>query len=160
MCDLSEIEYLLKKYENSYVKGEIHSTKLNTQIKKEERTIEKHIICDNLIDETNLSFSKTQVDFIHYLIDRFSDFKKLHGRAKKETILLAFIFYVKKVEDSRINLNNYSISKKYNLTDTIFKLIICRMCDDFIKTSAIRHYETKRYDHETLSKNGGRVYPQ
>ena len=65
---MSEIEYLLKKYENSYVKGEIHSTKLNTQIKKEERTIEKHIICDNLIDETNLSFSNfSSIDLVHKL---------------------------------------------------------------------------------------------
>ena len=152
------LSYLLKKYDSSYVKGEKHSSETNKLLKQKQRRFEKHNICENLFFEINIYFAPYQKDFVHYLIDYFSeDFKKLHGRAKNETIILTFMFFTKKIEDSRINLNNYSISKKYGLTDNIFKLVVCRMCDYYIKNSALNYVETTSYDHEILSKNGGRI---
>lgn len=155
---MDKIDYLLKKYRSPYVKGEIHSPQTNLKLKQNQRRIEKHVICNQLIDEINLHFTNVQKDFLHYLIDYFhKDFKKLHARAKKEAIILTFMFYVKKVENARINLNNYSICKKYDLTDSIFKLILCRMCDTFIKNSPIKFQESTKYDHDILSKNGGKI---
>lgn len=152
------LNYLLKKYNASYVKGEKRLSETNKQLKRKQRRLEKHNLCEELLLEINLHFAPYQKDFIHYLIDVFADeFKKLHGRASNEVIILVFMFYTKKIEDPRLNLNNYSISRKYGLTDSIFKLIVCRICDYYIKNSSLVYQETTRYDHEILSKNGGRI---
>ena len=155
----SRLDYLIKKYDKPYVSGEIRSCETNRLLKRNQRNAEKHLICDELLFECkSFTFTKSQKDFIHYLIDYFSNsFKKLHGRAKKETIILAFIFYVKKIEDSHIKIGNYSICKKYGLTNDIFILIICRICNEFVKSSPITYHNTYKYDHEILSKNGGEI---
>ena len=130
---IRRIDYLLDKYDSSYVKGEVQSSETNLQIKQNQRRVKKHVLCDELISEVNLSFKRDEVDFVHFLIDRFhGDFKKLHGRAKNEAIILSFMFYVKKLDDSRININNYRVCKKYNLSDSVFETVICHMCDDFV----------------------------
>ena len=153
------IRYLLKKYNKSYVPGERRATQTNTALKRNQRMMDKHQVCDELLYECDFfNMSISQKEFVHYLIDTLgADFKKLHGRAKKEAIILAFIFYVKKLEDSRLKIENYSICKKYCLTEEVFILVICRVCDYFVRKSPLPVYETKRYDHEILSKNGGRV---
>ncbi len=155
----SRLTYLIKKYDKPYVSGELRSSESNKLLKRNQRNSEKHFICDELLFECKFFyFSKVQKDFVHYLVDYFSNsFKKLHGRAKKETIILAFIFYVKKIEDSHIKLENYKICKKYGLTNDIFILIICRVCDEFVKSSPITYYDSYRYNHEILSKNGGEI---
>ena len=156
--NISQIDYLLNKYGVEYTPGEIHSPKTNLRLKQKQRIVDKHKLCDELLYEIQFNVSDYQKRFVHFLINYFSnDFKKLHGRAKKETIILAFIFYVKKIDDSRVDLNNYSISKKYNLSDSVFKLIVCRMCDSFIKSMPISYYQTDKYNHEILSKNGGKL---
>ena len=153
-----DIEFLLKKYGSNYVKGEIHLAQTNKLYKRNRRLIEKHNICENLFEECNyFTFSEAEKNFIHYLINRFSNFKELHARANVETIILVFIFYVKKLNNPSVNLNHYSISKKYGLSDQVFKLVICRICVDFIKNSPIIEYETSKYNHELLSKNGGKI---
>ena len=153
---LSRIDYLLDKYDSCYVRGEVHSSETNLLIKQNQRRVEKHVLCDELIGEVNLSFKRDEVDFIHFLIDRFhNDFKKLHGRAKNEAIILSFMFYVKKLSDSRININNYRVCKKYNLFDSVFETVICHMCDAFVKSLPVGYVDTTKYNHEILSKNGG-----
>ena len=156
---IKNINRLIAKYDSPYVPGEIRSTKTNNLIKKNQRNTEKISICKELLYECDfLNFSPSQKEFIYYLVDRFSDkFKKLHGRAKKETIILAFIFYVKKLEDSRLMLSNYSVCKKYALTDNVFILIICRMCDDFVKSSPVISVESTKFDNDLLSRNGGKL---
>ena len=154
------INNLINKYNSPYVKGERFSSEYNLKLKQEQRLRKKHLLCNELIEEFEFfNLTPNQKEFVHYLIDCFSnDFKKLHGRAKNETIILVFIFYVKKLEDSRIDLNNYSISQKYNLNDSVFKLVVCRMCDIFIKSSYMKYRDTTRYDHDILSRNGGQIY--
>lgn len=155
---IARINYLLKKYQAPYVKGEIHSSKKNLELKRNQRRIEKHILCDELIEEIGIHFSITQKNFIHYLIDYYhADFKNLHAQAKKEAIILVFMLYVKKIDNPKINLNNYSVSKKYGLTDSVFKLVICRMFDIYIKDSPIIFRESTKYDHDILSRNGGKI---
>ena len=154
-----DIEYLLKKYNKSYVPGEKQFSETNKLLKRNQRRIMKHEICEDLFFECDfLNLSKVQKNFVHYLIDRFSDdFKKLHGKAKNEAIILAFIFYVKKLDNPRLNVENYSISKRYGLTNNVFILVVCRICDDFIKNSPIIHIESTDFDHEILSRNGGKL---
>ncbi|MBE6499630.1 MAG: hypothetical protein E7Z80_03650 [Methanobrevibacter thaueri] len=153
---MNNIAKLLEKYKRPYVKGELRSSKTNKLNKRRQRLYEKHALCDELFHESKINLTPYQKEFIHHLIDHFEDFKKLHARTKNETIILSFIFYTKKIEDSRTDLNNYSISKKYGLTDKIFKLIICRMCDEFMKTTPLPYKQTTNYDHEILSRNGGK----
>ena len=153
------INYLIKKYDKSYVPGEKQSSETNKLLKRNQRKLIKHSICEDLFFECDfLELNKVQRNFVHFLIDRFSDnFKRLHGKAKNEAIILAFIFYVKKIDDSRINVENYSICKKYGLTNDVFLLIICRICDSFIKSSPIIYHETKKYNHDIFSRNGGEI---
>ena len=155
----NDINYLIKKYSKPYVPGEKHSSQTNKKIKRNQRIIEKHYLCNLLIEECDfLNLSPSQKEFVHYLIDAFAnDFKKLHGRAKKETIILAFIFYVKKLEDSRLKIENYSVCNKYDLTSDVFILIICRVCNYYIQSSPLKIVESNKYDHEILSKNGGKI---
>ena len=154
----SDIIRLIKKYDKPYVPGEIHLSRTNTLNKRNQRKANKHWICEDLFFECDFfNLSSSQKEFIHYLVDCFENFKELHGRAKKEAIILAFIFYVKKLEDSHINIKNYSICKKYGLTDDVFILVVCRISDYFVKSSPIKYFESSFYDHEILSKNGGRV---
>lgn len=134
------ISNLINRYNVSCVECESFSSEYNLKLKRDQRLCKKHVLCDELLEEIGtLNLSISQKDFVHYLVDFFSnDFKNLHGRAKQETIILVFIFYVKKLENSHINLNNYSVSQKYNLNDAVFKLILCRMCDSFIKFSYLQ----------------------
>ena len=68
-----DIVELLKKYDKPYVPGEIHSSETNVLIKRNQRTAEKHLICDELLLECEfLNFSSVQKEFIHYLVDYFS----------------------------------------------------------------------------------------
>lgn len=153
------LNYLIKKYDQPYVSGEKRLSESKKLLKRNQRNAEKHVICNELLSECIFfNFTKFQKNFIHYLIDHFSnDFKRLHGRAKKETIILAFIFYVKKIENSQIKIDNYSICKKYGLTNDIFILIICRVCDDFVRSSPIIYHSSHKYDNDILSKNGGKI---
>ena len=156
--DNRSIEYLIEKYDKPYVSGERHSSMTDVLLKRNQRMFEKHSICDDLIGECCFHFNSSQRDFVHYLIDCLgSDFKKLHGRASKESIILAFIFYVKKIEDSRVSIDNYSICKRYGLTDDVFILVVCRICDYFVKSAPVKNYASTRYDHDILSKNGGKL---
>lgn len=153
------INYLITKYGRSYVPGEKQSGKTNKVHKRNQRKLIKHSICEELLAECDfLDLSKAQKDFVHFLINRFGDnFKRLHGKAKNEAIILAFIFYVVKLEDSRISIDNYSVCKKYGFSNEVFLLIVCRMCDSFIRSSPILYYETRKYDHDILSRNGGEL---
>ena len=63
---LSRIDYLLDKYDSCYVRGEVQSSETNLQIKQNQRRVEKHVVCDELISEVNLSFKMDEVDFIHF----------------------------------------------------------------------------------------------
>ena len=88
------INYLIKKYDKSYVPGEKQSSETNKLLKRNQRKLIKHSICEDLFFECDfLELNKVQRNFVHFLIDRFSDnFKRLHGKAKNEAIILAFIF--------------------------------------------------------------------
>ena len=146
---------LLKKYEKNYVPGE--QRKNEKKHKQKQRLREKHIIADELLCETKiLMFNKYQKEHVHYLIDKFSDFRKLHGNCSKKVIILTFIFYVAKIQNPRLRLSNYSATTKYGLTDNIFELIICRIVQALLKETPIIPVQTTKYDNELLSRTGQR----
>ncbi|MBQ2651914.1 MAG: hypothetical protein IJF83_00005 [Methanobrevibacter sp.] len=155
---MTGIEDLLDKY-STRVPYEERSEETDKNRKRKTRLNELHKICDELFIECKiLCLSSYQKERVHWLIEKFgNNFKSLHGQAKKETIILAFIFYIKKIEISKIRLEDYQITREYNLTDNIFEIIICRICETFIMESPIVPYATTVYDHEILSRNGGEI---
>ena len=140
-----DIYYLLDLYENNlsyesnYVKGERRSTEHNRKRKREEKRRNRHLILDELVLEAKtLIFTPNQKKLIGYFIDDFNnEFQSLHRRASEECIILAFMFFLKKIDMPEIRLDRYTITKKYGLTDHVFELIIRKGNDDNIKTPFI-----------------------
>ena len=163
------LEYILSLYKKPYVKGEIRSKETRKKIRDESKRKDRHLIFDELclellndfdelcLEAKTLTLSPNQKLLVRYLIDEFSDnFKELHHTAKKETIILAFMFYTKKIEDSRIKLENYRICKKYDLTDQVFEIIVCRLLDDYMKRVPIVPREYTKGNHDVLVREGKR----
>lgn len=147
---------LLKKYE-SYVPGERRTRDLEKIHKQEQRLAEKHALCDELLNETKvLMLTNYEKEHVHYLIDKFKDFKKLHRNCKNEAIILAFIFYVAKINTPKRQLKEYSFTKKYGLSDNVFETIMCRVCQVLLSEAKIVPRATTKYDHDSLSRTGQR----
>ena len=158
MSTTRDINYLLKLYEKEYVKGEKTSTYYQQKLRQERWRKNRHLLLNEIIQEGNLTLTPNQIKLIRYLIDDFSqEFKTLHRRASEECIILAFIFYLKKIENPNIRLEKYRINNKYGLTDHIFEIIICRILLKFMKRTPIRPYQNYTKDeHEILIKEGKR----
>ena len=148
---------LIKKYESGYVRGEKRTRDQEKIHKQNQRLAEKHVLCDELLNETKvLMLTNYDKEHVHYLIDKFHDFRKLHGNCKNETIILAFIFYVAKINTPKRQLKEYNFSKKYKLTDNVFELIMCRICQVLLSEAKIVPVGTTKYDHEMLYRTGQR----
>lgn len=157
MGDERDIDFLLNLYEKEYVKGEIRSRESNKKIRNETKRKNRHLIFDELRNEADtINLSPNQVKLIRYLIDDFNeDFKNLHRKVKEECIILAFMFYVKKIETPSIRLESYKIFRKYGLTNHIFEIIICRMLLKFLKRCPIKPIHNYSKDnHEILIREG------
>lgn len=163
------LEYIIGVYEKPYVPGEIRSKETNKKLRDEKKRKDRHLIFDELclelfndfddlcFEAKTLMLSPNQKKLVRYLIDEFSDsFKDLHHTAKKETIILAFMFYVKKIENSKIKLQHYRICTKYGLTDQVFEIIVCRLLEDFMKRVPIVPRQYPIDEHDTLVREGRR----
>lgn len=171
------IEYLIAKYEKPYVKGERKSQKTHNQIKQEAKRKNRHLIFDELYSEAQqeeldinqkkfdelyfeskpFRLNNNQIKLVRYMIDTFNNkFKELHGQSKEETIILAFMFYVKKIEEPRTQVTDWRICTKYKLTENVFEIILCRLALYFMSHSYIRPIRYHGSDHEVLVKEGKR----
>lgn len=159
-----DIHYLLNlyennsSYENNYVPGEIRSTEHNRKRKREEKRKNRHLIFDELLLEAKtLIFTPNQKKVIRYFIDDFNnDFQYFHRRASEECIILAFMFFIKKLETPEIRLERYGITKKYGLTDHVFELIICRLALKCLHRIPIRPRQHTKDNHDILIREGRR----
>ena len=153
---MTDYKKLLEKYENKYVPGEERSSEYHHKIRLEAKLKNRMLLVDQLCLEAKyFVITNTQKERVKYLVKIFNnDFKYLHRRVSDETIILAFIVFVKKLETPKLQLKNYSITKKYNLTDAIFELIICRILDYFMMNSDLFIEESLVDNYEDLL-NGG-----
>ena len=160
---MSNIEYLLTKYykkeganltaHQKINKAEKHTPEYNKKIKREQYRRNRHLILKQLLNETPFTLKQYQIDQIKYWIDRFNDdFKSFHRNSSNETILLAFIMIQQMQSDKGMNINKYSISKKYNLTLSKFETIQNQLIFRLMKTTELRYSQSKHYDHEKLNK--------
>lgn len=154
---MNRVEYLVKNYDKKRMPFEDRGKEYDLVRKRQERKRELKYVTEMLINECKkhkrLQLTKYQEDRVNYLVDSFCNrFKYLHAKAKKETIILAFIFFVKLNEDSRIKLGHYQIASKYDLTNDVFEIIICRLLEYFMRRMPLKIINTDRYDHEILLK--------
>lgn len=157
MCgDERDINFLLNLYENEYVKGEIRSKETKKKIRYETKRKNRHLIFDELRKKADtINLTPNQVKVIRYIIDDFNeDFKNLHRKASEETIILAFIFYIKKIENPSIRLESYRVCREYGLTNHVFEIIVCRMLLKFMKKCPIRPTTNYSKDHDMLIREG------
>ena len=156
---MQDIQQKLDKYNAPYVPGEKRSKEYERE-QWEKQTLKRRLrIAKSLKYEAKyLLINDIHMEQVQYLISIFNDkFKELHKRASDETIILTFIFYTVRLSDSRINLNNYRISKKYHLTDQVFSLIIIRMFHIMMQNQPVTPRLTTKYDHEMLYETHGKI---
>ena len=155
---MKNINTLLKKYSANYVPGEERSPEYDNILKQ------KNILQDNiqLLHELNqelpdtLTLNKCDIRIAETLVKRFHrQLKTLHKQAKKEAIYLSFLFYLNKMENPLIQIEDYTIFRKYGLTTSIYSLIITRVCDTYIRERPLSITTTTDYDHDLLIRNGG-----
>ena len=154
---MRDIEFLLNLYEQEYVKGERRSPESQRKIRYESWRKHRHLIFDELLLEIPIELNTNQIKVIRYMIDEFNDdFKKLHRRSSDECIILAFMFYLIKIETPKIRLGDYRICSKYGLTDTVFEVILCRLLLSFMKKCPIVPHQTYGENHDALVREGRR----
>ena len=153
-----DIRFLLNLYQKEYVKGEVRSKEFDKNIRDEATRKHRHLIFDELVNEINTSFNSDQVMMVRYLIDDFNeDFKQLHRKVEDETIILAFMFFLKKLEKPSVRLSDYAVCSKYRLTNDVFEIVLCRMMLKFMKRCPIVPYNRYGKDeHDILVRSGER----
>lgn len=156
---MTDYQELLIKYSAPYVSGEKRSSTYEREVKRKQRLKRRLIKLDLLLNEAKVLFvSDTQKKQLQFLIKKYSNnFKKLHRNASEETIILAFIFYLKKLEDSLIQIQKYRICTKYNLTHNTFETIIIRLTADYFSKDYIKPELSTDYDHEVLYETKGEI---
>lgn len=156
MVDYQE---LIDKYNEPYVPGEKRSNEYERKVKREQRLKSRLIKLDLILnDAKTLLVTPSQKKQVQFLIKKHSnDFKELHRTVSEETIILAFIFYVKMMEDISVKIDRYTVSSKYNLTHNTFETIICRLAKQYIMKGIIPPEITTDYDHEIMLESKGKT---
>ena len=151
---MTDYNKLLKKYEkptNTERYGNEYQNRLNREAARKNR----HLILDELLLEVPFILPKPQVEVIRTWIDDFNDdFKDFHRQSSNETILLAFIFLMRKEDYPKLDISSFTISNRYNLTKPVFELIVCRLVYRLIKTMPIVLRTSNRKDHDIMQKTG------
>jgi len=156
MVDYQE---LIDKYNEPYVPGEKRSNEYERKVKREQRLKSRLVKLDLILnDAKTLLVTPSQKKQVQFLIKKHSnDFKELHRTVSEETIILAFIFYVKMMEDISVKIDRYTVSSKYNLTHNTFETIICRLAKQYIMKGVIPPQVTTDYDHEIMLESKGKT---
>lgn len=146
-------EKLIEKYENNvYVKGEQFTSDYVKELKRKEAIKSRHLTADILFNEVSFHLNDSEKEQVHYLIDEFQNFRKLHGKASNECIILSFIFYVKIKQNTLIRVDEHSICKKYRLTNRVFEIILCKIILQLLQETEIKRIIKTEYDHNILLK--------
>lgn len=138
MKKITNYSKLLKKYSKPTA-GERYSNQYKIKLRMEQRVKHRHLLLDGLVNEVPFKVTAHEKERVKYLINTFTDFKSFHRRASNEAILLAFIFLLKTIKNPKTNVEEFTISKKYGLTNPMFRLIICRLCDQLSQMIPLAH---------------------
>lgn len=148
MC-YDETTKLLKKYKKQYVYGERPTNTTQTQNRNIRKLLRRLDLLQQLTHEIPFNINNQQKAQVEHLIRRFNNkFKKLHRNASEETIILAFIFYIRKMEEPKTQVGQYSIARKKGLNENIFITIICRIGQDYMQTAPLNNTTIYSYDND------------
>lgn len=162
---MTDIKKLINKYYSSdgenitgtpkKHKAECYTNEYNQKQKLEANRRNRHLILDQLLNETPFQLQDGQIQDIRKWIDQFNPYwKDFHRQASDETILLAFIMIQRKQQNKRLKVERFSISRKYNLTQAIFITIQNQLIFELMRTTPLTYTLSKRYNHEILEKKG------
>ena len=160
---MTNIETLIKKYyrpEGKNMTGtpnkntaERYTKQYNKNEKQKANLKHRHNILTGLLTETPFTLTTVQTEQIRYWIDTFNKtFKDFHRQSSNETIILAFIMIQAKRSNSRLKVEQYSISDKYHLTSPIFELIQNRLIFQLMRTTPLTYNQRKHQLKETPLK--------
>lgn len=151
---MTNINYLLKKYEKP-THAEKTSPEYNKQQKLEENRKHRHLLLDQLLNEIPFQLHDAQITQIRRWIDLFNPYwKQFHRQSSNETILLAFIMIQRKQVNKRLEVERFSISNKYKLTNKKFEVIQNNLIFQLMKHTPLTYTLSKKYNHDILVKNG------
>lgn len=144
---------LLDKYNCQYVPGERPSNKTQTNNRHIRKLLRRLELLEDLTQEIPFKLTTHQKRQVETLIRKFNNsFKKLHGNASEKTIILAFIFIIKKAEEPKIQISRYKATRKNGLNDNIFSTINCRIIENYMETEPLNPTSTTKYDPNILNR--------
>jgi len=160
---MTDIKRLMNKYYSTDGKNMTGTPKRNKyeqtskEYNKRQRTEYnlklRQSILSEILNEIPFHITEIQTQQIRYWITMFNeDFKNFHRQSSNETILLAFIFIQQKQVNKRINVEQYSISKKYNLTTPIFETTQNELIFQLMRTTPLQYNQKKVLDNSILQK--------
>lgn len=152
------IQKKIDQYTQKYVPGEKRSNTYDKKIQKEKRLQENLQLLNDLNRELPgaLTLNRCDLRLAEHLVKVFNNnMKYLLRQGKTETILLAFIFYLRKMENPNIKIEDYTILRKHGLNNNNYSLIISRVCMYYMIHTPVKLEETTDYDHDLLLRNNG-----
>lgn len=148
------IENIINKYEKPHP-AEKTSNNYNKKQRLEARRKNRHLILDEILNETPFNLNKVQVEQIRNWIDLFNPyFKEFHRQCSNETIILALVMVQRKQVNPRLDVERFSISHKYNLTNKKFTVIQNNLIFQLMRHTPLTYTLSERYNHEILNKKG------
>ena len=134
-------------------KNEQYTKQYTKQTRQQHNQRKRQAILSELLREAPILLTPTQTQQIRYWINQFNnDFKNFHRQASNETIILAFIIIQAKQANPKIQLENYKICHKYNLTCPIFTLIQNRLIFKLMQTTPLTYNQKKVLDNHIANK--------
>ena len=149
---MTNYKHLLQKYEKP-TSAERYSQEYKRKLKQKQAIKNRHLLLDELLNEIPFHLTNEEIDIIRHFINTIKNFNNLHRRTSNKGILLAMIFLMRTLTKPKTNVDEYSISKKYGLNNTNFRLIICRLYDEILKNLPLTIHQTKKDNYYYLEKS-------
>lgn len=136
-------------------KAEKMSNKYHRERRLEATEKHRYLLLQELLKETPFRLTENQIKQIEYWLTTFNDnFKNFHRKSSEETIILGFIMIQRKKANPKLQVEKFTISRKYNLTNQVFELIQNRLIFELMRTTPLTYSQAKHYNHEILQKEG------
>lgn len=150
MC-YNETSRLIKKYDKQYVPGERPNKTTQKQNRNTRKLLQRLETLNELENELPFTLNNQQKAQVEHLIRRFNNkFKKLHGNASEKTIILAFIFIIKRIEHPKYTIDRFVVCRENGLNHNIYETIHSRITEELLKIQPLNNTRTYNYNNEIL----------
>lgn len=141
----------IKRLERKYRRAQPEeASTVQKKIKQEQRHHARLQKAEPII--LTMHLKPDQAKGVRNLINTFRNFKQVHGNLSEEAIITCFCLYYKKKENPSIQIDQYSISKRYGITHSSFETVCCRIIEHYMKRQPLIPVPTTKYDHSILIK--------